>query len=115
MKAGYSMANRFLASGVKATAVFCMADEMAYGVMRAFHDAGIRMPDQMGVVGFDGHPASAFTEPPLTTVQQPLARMGRRAAEMVFAAIQSKTPHAGREVFTTELIVRASAGTLRQA
>jgi len=106
MDAGYAMAQKFLADGIQATAIMCMADELAYGVLRALHEAGISVPERMSVVGFDGHRASAFMQPPLTTVRQPVARMGRRAAELVFAAIQSQSLFAGREIVPTELQLR---------
>jgi LacI family transcriptional regulator len=108
MRAGQRMMEKFHQDGLRATAIMCMAEELAYGAIRALNDAGLNVPADMSIVGFDGHSISEFISPPLTTIRQPLARMGRRATEMVLAAINSHTNKTGKEIMATELIVRQS-------
>jgi LacI family transcriptional regulator len=64
---------------------------MALGVMQALRDTGLRVPDDMSVVGFDDIPAATLTTPPLTTINQPKYEMGRRAAELLLARIKGRT------------------------
>ena len=68
-------------------AVFAASDPMAIGALRALRDAGRRMPQDVAVVGFEDAPVARQTEPPLTTVQQPVEEMGRRMAEMLVGRI----------------------------
>ena len=69
------------------TAVFAANDQMALGVLLAMHEAGRRVPEEVSLVGFDDTPESAFYTPPLTTVRQDLAEVGRRGVELVLSII----------------------------
>jgi len=94
------------------TAVFCGNDQMAIGVIRALVDAGLSVPADMSVIGFDDIPESAFILPPLTTVKQDFPAVGELAVELLVAAIS------GQELPDTtplpaELIVRASVAAPR--
>lgn len=68
------------------TAVLCGNDEIAFGLIRALQDRGIRVPEDVSVVGFDDHPQSKFWTPPLTTIRQDFATLGARAVRMVLEA-----------------------------
>ena len=70
------------------TAIFAGSDLMAYGVMSAAESFGLRIPDDLSLVGFDDNPSSAHMRPALTTVRQPFADMGRRAIELLFSVIE---------------------------
>lgn len=90
-----------------ATAVFVANDQMALGALRAFADAGRRVPEDVAVVGFDDIVDAAEYRPPLTTVRQDFDALGARAVAALVAAIEGG-PHTGETVPAT-LIVRASA------
>ncbi|MEN9935207.1 MAG: hypothetical protein RLZZ387_1786 [Chloroflexota bacterium] len=89
------------------TAVVAMSDVAAVGVIEAVLDAGLRVPDDLSVVGFDDLPDARSMRPALTTVRQPVAQKGRMAAEALVAALadQGSVVH---HVLPTELVVRAS-------
>lgn len=91
------------------TAVFCYSDMMAFGVMRAANEAGLSVPNELSVVGFDDIPQAAYFFPPLTTVANPIFDLGRRAAELVLDLISGKTV-AQRTVLPIEVVIRQSTG-----
>lgn len=74
------------------TAIFAGSDYMAYGAISAAEQRGLRVPDDVAVVGFDDNPSSAHMEPALTTVRQPFYEMGRRACEILLALVDSPRP-----------------------
>ena len=76
---GYAAARSLQSRGVAITALFCATDSLALGALCALNEAGLRVPDDMSVVGFDDIPIAAFATPPLTTVRQPAAELARRA------------------------------------
>jgi DNA-binding LacI/PurR family transcriptional regulator len=90
------------------TAVFCGNDQMALGFMHACRDAGVRVPEDVSVVGFDDTPESAHFAPALTTVRQDFAEMGRRAVELLLAELsgEEELDHAS---IAPELVIRASS------
>src|SRR5215469_2123164 len=98
-----------LESAPRLDAVFAANDLMAFGAMRALRGAGRRVPEDVAVVGFDDLPAAALTNPPLTTVRQPLYEMGRTAAAMVMSAVRGEA-FQGRVELPTSLVVRESSG-----
>jgi DNA-binding LacI/PurR family transcriptional regulator len=89
-------------------AVFAASDPMAFGAMRALKRAGRRIPDDVAVVGFDGSPAAARTEPALTTVDQPAEAMGRHMARLLVARIRQDDVSEPAVVLVPDLVVRAS-------
>jgi DNA-binding LacI/PurR family transcriptional regulator len=83
---------------------------MAFGAMRAIKRTGRRIPDDIAVVGFDGSPDAANTEPPLTTVHQPAEAMGRHMARLLLARIEN--PEAAdpqHVILVPDLVVRESS------
>ncbi|MFZ0663318.1 MAG: LacI family DNA-binding transcriptional regulator [Acidobacteriaceae bacterium] len=91
------------------TAIFCFNDISAIGVVRAVHDAGLRVPEDISVIGFDDIVSAAYQKPSLTTVRQPLREMGSKGAQMLLDAIanpESKPPD--KTVMEPELIIRES-------
>jgi DNA-binding LacI/PurR family transcriptional regulator len=91
------------------TAVFCFNDVTAVGVMYALARAGLRVPADCSVIGFDDLELAAYFCPPLTTVRQPRRQMGERAMHMLLALIQGQgSPQA--EILPTELVVRSTTG-----
>ena len=81
------------------TAVFAANDQMAIGVLRALHECGRRVPEDISVVGFDDVPEAAYLIPPLTTIQQDFGAVGRRAIEVITQAIN------GEELQPSPLVV----------
>lgn len=108
--AGYGAAERILAARVRPTAVFAANDSMAVGALSALRDAGLRVPDDMAVVGFDDVPIAQYVSPPLTTVRVAIADLGARAVLRLFDAMRDDGSERGREILPTELVVRRSCG-----
>jgi LacI family transcriptional regulator len=91
-------------------AVFVASDTMAVGVLRALHESGLRVPEDIAVAGFDDMPFAANTTPPLTTVRQPVQRMGEVAAEILIDLIEHPDLPHRQIVLPTELVIRATCG-----
>lgn len=91
------------------TAFFCLYDMDALVLMEELQHLGLRVPEDVSVVGFDDIPAAAFSLPALTTVRQPVAQLGQRGAERLLSLIGGISEPFG-EILPTELIVRASTG-----
>jgi len=89
-------------------AVFVASDAMAFAAMRAIQEAGLRIPEDIAVLGFDDIPAAANSKPPLTTVRQPIQRTGSIAAEVLVDMIEHPDPQPRRIVLPTELVIRSS-------
>jgi DNA-binding LacI/PurR family transcriptional regulator len=109
---GSSAGQTLLAARARPTAILCHSDAIARGVIHAVEDAGLAVPADVSVVGFDDNPASRRTHPALTTVRQDVDAKGRAAVRGLSAAIErAKTGRTGRAkhvVLETELIVRDS-------
>jgi DNA-binding LacI/PurR family transcriptional regulator len=90
-------------------AVFAASDLMALGALRALRRLGRRVPDDVAVVGFDNSPVAPRTEPPLTTIRQPVEEVGARSARQLLRHLNEATPRPLRTVLSTGLVVRASA------
>lgn len=102
---GRDLAARITAGGGP-TAVFAANDQLSLGIARAFWEAGLRIPDDVSLVGFDDVYGSDQFIPPLTTVRQPFAELGRRSVELLFAAVEGRSPSGS--LILPELITRAS-------
>ncbi|MFE9724335.1 LacI family DNA-binding transcriptional regulator [Streptomyces sp. NPDC005794] len=111
---GFSSCNRLLDLVAPPTAVFAASDQMALGAIEALRRRGLRVPQDMSVVGFDDLPEVRWSAPPLTTVRQPLSDMGRLAARAVLDLARSVAPALPRVELATELVVRASTASPRR-
>lgn len=105
--AGSQLAERMRA-GDDVTAVFLANDQMALGLLAAFHERGIEAPEDVSVVGFDDLPEAPYFTPPLTTVRQDFAELGRRGVQLVLARLQGTDMHL--RAVPAQLVVRASTG-----
>ena len=106
---GYESAQRLIATGRPFTALVAFNDISAIGAIRAFRDAGLRVPEDISVVGFDDIHGAAYLNPRLTTVRQPLRRMGEIAAERLLTRILNGTKSATQQVSVEpELVIRES-------
>ena len=92
---GYA-AGRQLAARIRAgediTAVFLANDQMALGLLAALHEEGLEIPEDVSVVGFDDLPEAPYFTPPLTTVRQDFAELGRRGVQLVLARLRGRGP-----------------------
>lgn len=106
---GYELGRR-LAADPDCTAVYCANDEMAIGALRAFHEAGLRVPEDISVVGFDDLSLSRHLPVPLTTVRQDFHAIGEEVVNLVLEQIRAKTPGIPKRRVTipTSLIVRGT-------
>lgn len=104
-RSGYEAAQRLLATD--ATAVFVANDQMALGLLRWLHEVGRETPRTLSVVGFDDIPEAAYFTPPLTTVRQDFAELGRRCLRLLLGQLERRTP-AERALVAPELVVRRS-------
>lgn len=91
-QAGYDAAAKLIVSGRKFTALFAAADVMAIGAIRALRDGGLRVPEDVSVMGFDGLALGAFLVPQLSTVAQSAKRMALRGVEILIRNIQEDMP-----------------------
>jgi LacI family transcriptional regulator len=105
---GFSCATELLDRPDRPTAIFAGSDQQAFGVYEAARQHGLRIPEDLSVVGFDELPVSRWASPPMTTVRQPLAEMGNAAAQMLGELIEGVPLRSSRMELTTELIVRES-------
>jgi len=110
---GYHAAKKLFASGRHFTAVFAFNDLAAIGSMRAVHEHGLRVPQDVSIVGFDDIDSAAYQNPPLTTVRQPLKEMGRMAAQTVLSRIGMAGNESQEIVVEPELVVRATTAPAR--
>jgi LacI family transcriptional regulator len=109
VEAGGAFAEQFLQTGLEVTALVLANDALAFGFMRVALQRGVRMPDDLSIVGFDGLPQGGLLYPALTTVAQPMREMGRAACRKLFDAIEAPRL-LERTEFPMELIVRESTG-----
>jgi len=112
---GYSRTRELLDLPEPPTAIFAANDQSAFGAMDAIRDAGLRIPDDVSVIGFDDIPAAGLTHPPLTTVRQPMVEMGRQATRMLLDLIADPVQEVPRIDLPTELIIRESCRSLDTA
>lgn len=112
---GYHPMKQLLAKTRDFTAVFCFNDIAAIGAIRALNEAGLKVPGDISVVGFDDIQSAAFSTPSLSTVRQPLNEMGRRGARILLDRIANpgNTELAADLVIAPELVVRESTGKVR--
>ena len=108
VEGGQAAAHHLLGLGV--TAVVCGSDLMALGVIRTVRQRGMRVPEDISVVGYDDSRLIAFTDPPLTTVRQAVTAMGTAAVQALFDGISGTPAPRDEFVFRPELIVRGSTG-----
>jgi LacI family transcriptional regulator len=106
---GEQSVERLLADPQRPTAIFCANDLLALGVMRGLGQRGIRIPDEMALVGYDDVEFASMLSPALTSVRQPKYQLGRAAAELLLHEISETVEHEHTQImYEPELIVRAS-------
>jgi LacI family transcriptional regulator len=107
---GYPFAKQLLARKHPFTALFAYNDISAIGSLWAFREAGLRVPEDISIVGFDDIPGAAYANPGLTTVRQPLQKMGRIAAQTVVELIEGRGKYVPEIAIEPEFVIRQSTG-----
>jgi LacI family transcriptional regulator len=111
---GYDAVHAMLAAGPKATAIFASNDSMAIGALSALREAGVQVPGEIAIAGFDDVPIAAYVTPSLTSVRADISNLGALAMQQILRAIKEKNNHKreGRIIPTT-LSIRASCGCVK--
>lgn len=107
-ESGFNGGERLFSLPEPPTAIFAASDQMALGAIEALRRRGLRVPQEVSVVGFDDLPETRWSAPPLSTVRQPLAEMGKMAARTVLRQAHGEPIDSPRVELATELVVRAS-------
>ncbi|WP_087016094.1 HTH-type transcriptional repressor PurR [Thaumasiovibrio subtropicus] len=106
-------AQDFIAMDQRPTAIFCFNDIMAMALISTFEQAGISVPDDISVIGYDNIDLSPYFSPPLTTIHQPKHRLGKKAVELLMARIKDKEHDSQLFVMEPELVVRKSVKRMK--
>jgi DNA-binding LacI/PurR family transcriptional regulator len=114
IEGGIDAFERLWASGRRPTAVLAMSDAMAIGALRAIRAKGIAVPAEISLVGFDDIELAQSTDPPLTTVHQPVRGKGEAAVRLLLSVIEGRDQRPGHRRLETRLIVRGSTGPVPQ-
>jgi LacI family transcriptional regulator len=110
-QSGVLAVEMLLGRGRSFSAIFAANDQMAFGAGLALYRRGIRVPDEVSLIGFDDETSAAFMIPPLTTVRQPAVEMGQTAARAILDLINKRTPEI--KAFDADLIIRDSVARYR--
>ena len=106
---GRALVERMLALDPRPTALFASNDSMALGALRGLHEAGLAVPNDIALVGFDDIPTAGYVTPSLSTVHAPTQEMGEQAMEQLLAHLQGKEPPA-HQGLQTHFVRRESCG-----
>ena len=113
-EAGANALEQLLAQPAPPTAVFCHSDVMALGALSLAKRRGLKVPDDLSIVGFDNIALSEFCDPPLTTVSQPRFDIGREGMLLLLEQMQGHNVNSGSRLLDCELIVRGSTQKIRR-
>ena len=112
MEGGIDAFRRAWARGARPTAILAMSDAMAIGALRAARDLGLRVPADLSIVGFDDVDVAQYTDPPLTTVHQPIRRKGEAALRLLLAGGRQRDEgHIEQGRLATRLVIRGSTAS----
>lgn len=111
-ESGRQAMQRLLASKKKFTAVFVANDEMAFGAIHTIHEAGLRIPDDISIIGFDDIHFSKYTSPPLTTVHQPRFAIGETCMDILIKLLNNEESESQQVVLPHKIIERKSVKTI---
>lgn len=113
MKNGYQATKQLIESGERFTAIYAIADSLAIGAIRALQDAGLRVPEDISVAGYDGIELGDYIMPRLTTLRQPVEEMARQTIKLLFHIISGKEEHQ-HIVYAGELVEKESTARLEK-
>jgi DNA-binding LacI/PurR family transcriptional regulator len=110
LEAGHAAGGRLVGRGM--TGIICASDPLALGAIRAVRRLGLRVPEDVSIVGYDDSALMMCTDPPLTTIRQPIESMGRAAVKLLASQIDGTVASTERLLFEPELVVRGSTAPL---
>lgn len=113
MRNGYEGAQALMQAHPEITAIFCVSDVLALGALRGLVDLGLRVPEDVSVIGFDGIEAGQYSIPSLTTIRQPVEDMSHETISLLFDMIDSRRG-ALNIIMPAELVIRESTGPVRE-
>jgi len=113
MENGYLTAKKLIESGEEFTALFAVSDALAIGALRAFYEAGIRVPEDKSLAGYDGIDMANYVVPSITTMRQPVEEMAKETTKLLFDIIAGKKEHQ-HITYEAELTVKESTGVCRK-
>lgn len=105
---GYNAMKKLLELRERPTAVFAANDLMAIGAIKAIREKRLSVPDNISIIGFDDIPLASYAIPPLTTVHQPIFKMGYESAKILLKLITTQKPKVGSQIMETRLVIRNS-------
>jgi LacI family transcriptional regulator len=111
---GFEQCRKLLLLKPRPTAILASDDISAFGAMDAIKDAGLRVGEDISVIGFDDLPMAAQVHPTLTTVRQPLTQLGEAAVDLLMALLRNQVPNRLHHEYSTELVIRQSTGRPRE-
>jgi DNA-binding LacI/PurR family transcriptional regulator len=111
-QSGFDCMKSLLGSGKKFTAVFVASDNVAIGAKSALREAGLRIPKDMSMMGFDDIPWAQYSDPPLTTIRLPAQKLASEACLLLMELMKGSEPEVRNLVLDTELVVRKSCRKL---
>ena len=112
--AGYKGMKKLLERVPNLTAVFAHNDRMAVGAISAIREAGLKIPQDISIMGYDDTPEAEFSSPPLTTIRQPEVELGVRAVQVLLRKIEDPTSELEQILMDTELIIRSSVARRKE-
>jgi LacI family repressor for deo operon, udp, cdd, tsx, nupC, and nupG len=115
IESGLAQARALLAGPAPPSAIFCFSDEMAMGALEAIRRQGLTCPADVSVVGFDDIRFVAHLDPPLTTVSQPMERIGHEAVRLLLAVLSGEAEAVRSITLPHALVVRASTARIRDS
>jgi LacI family transcriptional regulator len=107
-RSGYENTKKLLEKGITFTSIFAHNDRIARGAIHALYEAGLKVPEDISVIGYDDIPEAEFSDPPLTTIRQPAAEIGQAATKFLIQMIEDSNVAPKQIMFDTTLIVRSS-------
>lgn len=114
-RSGHDGARQLIQQSERPTAIFCESDEMAIGALHCLKRAGIKVPDEISVVGFDDIEFAQYCDPPLTTIAQPAEAFGETAVDVLVAWIEGRSRQPAHRVLPHRLVIRASTAAVPHA
>jgi DNA-binding LacI/PurR family transcriptional regulator len=111
-RSGYEKARLLLERRKAFTAIFAHNDRIARGAIHALYEAGLKVPEDISVIGYDDIPEAEFSDPPLTTIRQPTAEIGQAATRLLIQMIEDSTIIPRQMLFDTTLVVRSSCRSI---
>jgi len=108
-QAGFQALEQLLALPDKPDAVFAISDSLAGGALACAHQRGLKVPEELAIIGFDGIPFGEITTPPLTTIAQPIHQLGVRSVQLLLERIDNPAMTPVYEMLPWSLVQRGSA------